>query len=183
MKNLPSRQADTAAGIQMSVDTAEEHQAFMILVVKENLVKVVINCVKAMVIRIVMICKIVVESPAVPRFSWIASASSVATWSMPISVVSSRSRFVILRHPEGVIRKSRKTIKPIYLTWIAGSSPAMTKGEKVLGMICTAGGARFVSAMRPAMLRWSLWMTLCFEIWIPGSQPGDDNKKRAGDDK
>ncbi len=69
MKNLPSRQADTAAGIQMSVDTAEEHQAFMILVVKENLVKVVINCVKAMVIRIVMICKIVVESPAVPRFS------------------------------------------------------------------------------------------------------------------
>ena len=73
------QQVDTAVDIRQSVDMTAERQAFMILVVKENLVKVVIKSAKVMDFQIVMICKIVVEPPAVPRFSLIASASSVAT--------------------------------------------------------------------------------------------------------
>ena len=65
--------------IRQSVDMTAERHILMTLLVRVCGAEIVIKSAKVMDFQIVMICKIVVEPPAVPRFSLIASASSVAT--------------------------------------------------------------------------------------------------------
>ena len=82
-----------AVAIPTIVDTAEEHQVLMILIVKVIMAEVVIINVKLMDIQIVMICRQVVEPPEVPRSSSIAPTSpATPSATAPSSVVSSRSR-------------------------------------------------------------------------------------------
>ena len=82
------QQVDTAVDIRQSVDMTAEHQAFMILVVKENLVKVVIKSAKVMDFQIVMICKQVAEPPAIPRSFEIVTTEAVLTSTTLLSILN-----------------------------------------------------------------------------------------------
>lgn len=85
-----------AVAIPTIVDTAEEHQVLMILIVKVIMAEVVIITANPRAILIAQICTLVVEPPEVPRSSRFATptkASSATT--SPTSGVSSRSRLLL----------------------------------------------------------------------------------------
>ena len=87
--------ADTAVGIRLIADTAEEPQVLMTLTAVVIGAEVVMNNARVMDTLIVLICTPVVEPLAVPRSSSVATATSPtapASPTAPDSRASSRSR-------------------------------------------------------------------------------------------